>query len=120
MITHDTTELSLTFAITAFGMPTRAAPLRGVCSRDKPNQYTTKLRLVTDELPQLSEGPIAVPCSLRRPFNPRPRSDALEVFKCNRPLRAFGLPNKLLANNVIYVFLKALLATCQFLQPTFG
>jgi hypothetical protein len=58
--------------------------------------------------------------SLPWPFNPRPLANALEIFKHNRPLRAFGFGNQTLANSVVCVLLKAALATCKSFQVALG
>ena len=52
--------------------------------------------------------------------NPDPRANAAQFFQRNRPLRVFGLCNKLLADTVIFVCLKPTLASGQLLQATFG
>jgi hypothetical protein len=93
MVAHDTTKLSLAFAIAALGMPAGATALTGVSWIDQRYRYTRLLRLVADKETQLAEGPITVSRSLFWPANPRPRSDTLEIFKDNRPLRAFGFSN---------------------------
>ena len=51
------------------------------------------------------------------PSSPRPRSDALEVFKCNPSLCAFGSLNNAFADRVVYVFGEAALLTGKLLQP---
>jgi hypothetical protein len=113
MSTHDTTELSLAFAVTTFGMPTPAASLARVGRIDKPDRHARALRLVADELSQLAESPIALSCSFRFP-NRRPRADVRQVFQRNRPLRVFGFLNKLLCNAMVGVSLKAALFAGQF------
>jgi hypothetical protein len=119
MVTHDTTKLSLAFAIAAFRMSTRATSLAGVGRINQLDPHACQLRLVDDERPQLREAPIAVPRSLL-PSNPCPRSDALEILKDDRPLRAFGFGNQPLANVVVGIFLKAPLAAGESLQLAFG
>jgi hypothetical protein len=113
MVTHDTTKLSLALAVTVFGVSTRAASLATVGWINQLKAHASALRLVANKHPQLSEGPIVVSCSLPRPLNPRPLTDALEVFKDDRPLRAFGFGNETLADDVFRIFLKASLATCK-------
>src|SRR5205823_3233037 len=97
MPTHDTTELSLTFPVAAFGMPASATPLAGVGRIDQRYRHTSQPRLVADECTQLAEGPIAVACPSRLP-NRRPRPDVRQVFQRNRPLRVFGSLYKLFGN----------------------
>ena len=58
--------------------------------------------------------------SLALPFNPRPPPNALEFFKDNRPLRAFGFGNDPLADVMIRVFLKAALTPRKSFQMAFG
>jgi hypothetical protein len=120
MLTHDTTKLSLTFAVVTFGMSTRAASLAGVRWIDKRHPYAEVLRLVANKRPQLTEGPIAVSRSLPSPLNPRPRPYALAVFKDKRPLRAFGFGNEPLADVVIRILLKTPLVTSELPQAAFG
>jgi hypothetical protein len=119
MVTHDTTELGLAFAIAAFGMPTCATSLAGVGRIDKRYWHTCSLRFVADKRSQLAEGPIAMSRSLL-PCNPCPRSDALEILKDKRTLRAFGFSNQPLADVVIGIFVKAPLATSELTQAAFG
>jgi hypothetical protein len=119
MPTHDATELSLRAAVAAFRMPTGVASLAAFSRIDKRNRHANKSRLVANELPQLSKGPIAVSCSLRFP-NRRPRANVRQIFQRNRPLRAFGLRNKLLCNAMVCILLKAVLFTRQLSQMAFG
>jgi hypothetical protein len=120
MVTHDATKRSLVFAVAAFGMPTGTTALARVGRIDKRYRYTAPLCLVTDKRPQLRKGPIAVSRSLPWPFNPRPRSDTLEVFKDNRPLRAFGFGKEPLADVVIRICLESTLAACNLAQAAFA
>jgi hypothetical protein len=119
-LTHDTTKLSLAFAVAAFGMPACAASLTGIGRIDNPDRHTCALRLVVDKRSQLAEGPIALSCSLLWPCNPRPRANALEVFKHNRPLRAFGFGNQPLADVVVGICLKTPLTPPELMQAAFG
>jgi diguanylate cyclase (GGDEF)-like protein len=100
MTTHDTTELGLRTAIAAFRVPTGATSLTGVGRIDRNDRHTRPQRFVADKRTQLAEGPIAVSCSLLWPSNPRPLTNAREVFQCNRPLCALGLGNQPLADGV--------------------
>jgi hypothetical protein len=124
MVAHDTTKLSLAFAIAAFGMPAGATALTGVGWIDHRYQHARELRLVADKETQLAEGPIAVSRSLLWPANPRPRPNAAQIFEHNRPLRAFGftqrVPDQPLADQVVRVFLKSTLATRKSFQASFG
>jgi hypothetical protein len=120
MVTHDTTEFSLTFAVALFGVSTYVASLRGVGRIAIHHRHSLSLRFVVNKRPQLTKSPIAVSCALLRPFNPRPRSDAFEILKGNRALRAFGFRNELLADTVIGILLKAPLTPAQAFQATFG
>jgi hypothetical protein len=113
MVTHDTTERGLILPIAAFGMPTGAASLAGVCWIDKSECHTRALRLVADKRPQLTKGPIAVSRSLPWPCNPRPLTNVRQIFQRNRPLRAFSLGNKPLADMVVRILLKAPLTTSE-------
>jgi hypothetical protein len=120
MTTHDTTELGLRTAIAAFRVPTGATSLTGVGRIDRNDRHTRPQRFVADKRSQLAEGPIAVSCSLLWPSNPRPLTNAREVFQCNRPLCALGLGNQPLADHVVGVFLKAPLTAFQLAQAPFG
>jgi len=119
MPTHNTTELGLAFSIAAFGMPTGVTALAGVGWIDQLDRHAGQPRLVADVLPQLTEGPIAVPCSSRLP-NRRPRADMRQIFERNRTLRVFGFLNKLFCNPMVCVFLEAALFPGQFSQVAFG
>jgi len=107
MVTHDTTKLGLVFAVAACDMSTRTASLAGVGRIDKRHRYARTPRRVADKGSQLAESLIAVSRSLPSPCNPRPLTDALEILKDDRPLRAFGFGNQPLTDVVIGVFLKA-------------
>ena len=120
MRTHDTTELSLAFAVTAFSMPTGATTLAGVSGIDKQCPHTGPLCFVADKRLQLAESPIAVSRSLPSPSNPRPLANAAQIFERNHPLRAFGFRNEPLADVVVGIFLKAPLATSELAQAAFG
>lgn len=119
MPTHDTTKLSLAFAVTAFRMPTGVASLAGVSRIHQDNPHTSKPCLVADKLSQLAESPIAVSRPSRFPYR-RPRANVRQVFKRNRPLRVFGFLNKLLCNAMVRILLKAPLLARQFPQVAFG
>jgi hypothetical protein len=120
MQTHDTTKLGLIFAVPAFRMPAGMAPLAGVGGIGQRDGNAGTLRLIAEKRPQLRKGPIAVSRSLLWPCNPRPLTDPLEVFKDNRPLRAFGFGNEPLADTVVCVFLKPTLSPTQLTQASFG
>ena len=124
MLTHDTTELGLASAVAARSLTTRATALAGVGRIDQLDPYTRPLRLVADKRAQLPKGPIAVPCSLLWPLNPRPLADTAQVFERNRPLHPegtrFGFGNETLADVVICIFLKTPLSASELMQAAFG
>jgi hypothetical protein len=120
MTTHDTTELSLRTAICPFRMPTGIAPLARIGGINGDHHHPGPPRFVGDECPQLAESPIAVPCSLSRPANPCPLADVGQCFNPNRSLRAFGLGNETLTNDMVRVLLEPALSPAQLLQSTFG
>src|SRR5262245_29244722 len=105
MLTHYTTEFSLTFAVASVVVPAGTAALAGVGWSHKPDWHSGSLGLIAHKRPQLREGPIVVSCSLLWPFNPRPLRNAAQVFQRNRPLRAFGFSNQPLADLVVGILL---------------
>ena len=120
MTTHDTTKGSLRTAVCPFSMTTDSTPLTCVGRVNGDKHDPGPLRLIRDEGPQLTECPIAVPCSLYRPANPCPRADMRQVFNAYRSLRAFGLRNELLAYLMVPIFLKPTLPPGPLFQPTCG
>jgi len=119
MTTHDTTQFGLAFPVAAFGLSTGATSLAGVPRINQDNRHACESRLVADELPQLTKGPIAVSCSSRFPYR-RPRANMRQVFQRNRSVRAFGFLDKPLADHVVGVFLKAPLASLELAQAALG
>jgi hypothetical protein len=51
------------------------------------------------------------------PASPHPRANAFEVFKADRPLRAFGSLNDAFAHRVVYVAPEAAFLPSKLLQP---
>ena len=101
-------------------VPTHGALLTGVFRVHEDDRNTRQPRLVVDELPQLREAPIAVPCSLVGPSSPGPRANARQVFEGNRTVRALSFFNESLADLMIDVLLEAPLATGQLAQVALG
>ena len=97
---------------TAIARPT------GVARIHKHQCDTSPLRLVDQELSQLSETPIMLLAALLG-SNRHPIANPCQVFQSNRGLRVFGMRDKLLGNSVVHVALKPGLFTCQFFQTTF-
>jgi hypothetical protein len=50
------------------------------------------------------------------PPSPHPRANAFEVFKADRPLRAFGSLNQAFADRMVHILGKAALLTSKLLQ----
>lgn len=120
MLTHDTTEHRLRTAVCLFAVAADRTRAAGVARIYRHNRDACSLRLVADELPQLSKGPIAVSCPLLWPSSPRPLANMRQLFQRDRPLRAFSLCNEPLSDAVVRVLLKPSLPTRKTAQPLFG
>lgn len=106
MSASDANKIRLTFPVGLLHMPASIAPLAGVVGIDKDHRNADHLRFVGNKLAQLEKRPVAVPRPLICALDPRPRTDALEVFQSNRPVRAFGSLNNALRNYVVGIGLK--------------
>ena len=119
-MTHHTTKRGLRLPVRSFSMPTGAPALAGVVRINRNHTHAHALCLVGNELAQLAETPIAVSRSLVCVPNLYPFAHALQLRQGNPASGAFRSPNQPLADLVIDVFLKPLLAAAQLLQATFG
>src|SRR5215217_2572963 len=108
-------EVSLSTSIGFIGLTTGGTALGSVARINLAVLHAVPPCLVLDERAQLIKTPIAAPCPVLVP-NPGPQVDALEVLKGDALLRAFSLQNKLLADAVINVPLKAILLAGQLAQ----
>ena len=120
MTALHTTALGLRTSVRSCRVPALVALLACVGRVDHAHLHACHLRLVGDNDAKLREGPIAVSCPLRWPFNPSPRAHVGQCFKPNRPLRAFCLRNKFLADPVVHVALIAALPSRELAQSSLG
>jgi len=104
--TRHTAEGGLSGAVRLVRMPTGRTAARRVARIDQHNGNTNALCLVVDKGAELRERP-AMQLSALLPFSPHPRANTLEVFKADRPLRAFGSRNNAFADRVVHVLCKA-------------
>src|SRR5262249_26575136 len=108
-------ELSLTATIPFVHIATAIARPTGVARIHKHQCDTSPLRLVDQELSQLSETPImllaALPSSNRYPV-----ADVGQIFQHQRGLRVFGIRHKLLRDCMVHPALKPGLLPGELLQ----
>lgn len=80
------------------------------------NTYTNPQRLIGKKGLELCKAP-GVECCALRPSSPHPRTNVRQIFDGNRALRAFGLRNNPLGDDMVGVLGKARLLTCQDFEP---
>ena len=97
-------------------MTTNKASLAGVCRIDNCDRNSCHLCLVCEKAPELGERPVAALGSVLFALNPRPRSDAGQVFDGYPALRACGIRNESPADLVVDITLKQLLFTAKPIQ----
>lgn len=119
MTTRHTPEGCLITTVAFVAAATDAARSAGVAGINQEHHHALQSRLVADEVSQLSEGPIGVPCSLRVP-NRCALADVRQFFQRNPACAAFGFRNESLADDVVGVALEAALSTTQLPQSPFG
>ena len=114
--TRYTTEGGLIGAVGRVRMAADWTVARGVTGIDQHDRNTDPLCFVADKGTELGERP-AMQVRTLLPSSPHPRANALEVFKADRPLCAFGSRNNPFADRVVYVLCEAALLTGKQLQP---
>lgn len=75
--------------------------------------------LIHDKGTQLKECP-AMERGALRPSNPHPRTNMLEILKCDRPLRAFGRRHNPFTQDMIHIGGKPSFLTGELPQTTAG
>ncbi len=90
---------------------------RRVSRIDKVDRNTSQRGLVRNKGAKLKESP-AMEYGTLRPSSPNPRANVREVFKRNRPLRAFGLCHDPFTDSVIRPCGESSFLSCQPVQPT--
>ncbi len=76
---RDTAKMGLIRSIAFVYTAAHVAGLTGVGGINRNNRHACTRSLVADVLTQLSKCPIAVPCALLWPRNPRPRTNTFEI-----------------------------------------
>ncbi len=79
------------------------------------NGNTFQRSLIDDKRLELRKGP-GMECCALRPASLHPRANVREIFKRNRPLRAFGLRNNPFGETVVDMFSKSALLAGQLPQ----
>lgn len=110
----------MVFTVCSLNMPTDKAPLRCMARIDLFEFDPMHSCFVGEEVLKLCKSPITMLSAIISPSNRRPLSNMGQIFDPYRAIRVFGLNDQLLRNNVIDIFLKTLLPTCQFFQVTLG
>ena len=113
---RHTTERGLIGAIGLIRMPTSRTAARGIARIDQHDSNTCLLCFVADKGTELSERP-AMQLSALLPPSPHPRANALQFFKADRPLCAFGSLDDALADRVVHIPCEAALLAGKLLQP---
>lgn len=118
--TRNALKLRLIAAVGAFGVPTLGTPLAriGGVNRNQRNAYHTSL--VSEESAKLEERPVAAFGAIVFALNPRPLTDAGQIFNGNGAIRAFGTTDNALGDNVVHVGLKTSLTATELLEVTLG
>jgi hypothetical protein len=102
MVTLPTLETFLRATIQLFNMATQRTFATGISSIDGNYLDARQRGLVLNVCPQLTEAP-AHHFSASDLLNPDPRTNAFEVFKDYRSIRAFGLLDDFLADLVVKI-----------------
>ncbi len=119
MTTQHTTESCLSGPAALVAAAADAAGSAGVAWINQEYRHAPKRCFIADKLPQLPEGPIALPCALRLP-NRYPKANMRQLFQRHSPRGAFGFRNKSFADNVVCMRLKAVLPAAEGLQSPLG
>lgn len=98
----DAMEHRLSLATFLINGPALATSLRGVGRVDKDDGNAMQFSLVKNLLAQVVKRP-AMQLAALLPSSPDPRTYALQVFKGNRSVRAFGFQHELFADAVVHV-----------------
>jgi hypothetical protein len=107
---YATGELALTWAVCFGDISALGTTTTGVARIDKHNGYSGLFRLIGNKRPELKESPGMQSGSLLA-SNRDPQTNTLEMFKCNRLLRALRFGNEPFRYYVIRVFGKTRLFT---------
>jgi len=105
----------LSFAIGFIDMTTARASAAGVARINGSHSHACQLAFVFDKGAKLSKRPARQGCSLRLTSR-YPLADTRQFFNGNPASGVFSLCNDLFADNVVYVFGKALFFARQFLE----
>jgi hypothetical protein len=112
-------KLRLRRAIGFFRMSTSTTFPAGVSRVNLHQGYASKGGFVSQEASELRKRPRVQTCPLIAP-SPYPRADASQFLNGNPTIRAFGLINDFLRNDVVEVLGKASLFTRELLEVTLG
>src|SRR5579875_1933484 len=114
-----TQEVRLIRSVRFIAVSTLLARARAIRSIDGQDNDAGQFRLVLDKGADLCKGPGMESVALVPP-SLDPRANVFEVFKHNRPFRAFSERDNLLANSMIFVFGKAPLFACELFEAALG
>jgi len=117
--TGDTGEQGLRLPVGLGYMTADRAGTRGVPGIHKDYRNTSASSLVLDELPELSEGPLAESLP-GGPVNRFPAAEPLEVLKGNSPAGAFSRPDYLLRYDMVGDPLEPRFPSRELLQMSLG
>lgn len=112
-----TNKLGLAFTIRFVAIPARATSARSVARVYHNQRNASQSSLVVNKDAKLRERPVSMFGSLSA-LNGCPLSNAGQFLNGNRSLCALRFRDKILANAVIGVSLKAALSAAQFLEPS--
>ena len=102
MVTLPTLETFLRATIQLFDMATQRTFTRSISRVDGNDLDACQFRLVLNIAPKLTEAPTAQ-FSASGFLNPNPRTNALQIFEDNRPIRVFSLLDYFLADLVVEI-----------------
>lgn len=115
MAAGQTDKLCLSFPVLFVSVPADRTPLRGVRGINKEYRHPCKFCLVLEKRCQFIECPFSKRFVYRL-SNRFPRSDSLEIFKGNRPIRVFCGLNKIFGNAVVGVALEPAFTATDLLE----